>query len=84
MKQKSKRSNKLITVQGILLPVDWNKDGHVIALGLSGIDEKEYRIEAKTKKADLFAHLQKKVEVKGWLREHAGNRVIVLKNYRII
>jgi hypothetical protein len=84
MKSRSKKRNPLITIRGILLPMDWDEDGNVTALGLSGVDEKDYQIEAKTKKAELLALLQKEVEVTGLLRERVGNRVIVLKNYRIV
>jgi len=84
MNPKSKKSNQLITVRGILLPVDWDEDGHVIALGLSGTDEKEYQIEIRNKKAELLALLQKEVEVTGRLRERSGNSVIVLKNYTLV
>jgi dipeptidyl aminopeptidase/acylaminoacyl peptidase len=83
IKPNSKKSNQLITFRGILLPVDWDEDGHVIALVLSGTDEKEYQIEVNDKKAELFALLQKEVEVTGLLRERAGNSVIVLNNYRM-
>jgi hypothetical protein len=83
MKPKSKKSSQLITVRGILLPVDWDEDGHVIGFALSGTDEKEYQIEVNDKKAELLALLQKEVEVTGLLRERAGNSVIVLNNYRI-
>jgi hypothetical protein len=83
MKPKSKKNNQLITVRGILLPVDWDENGHVIALALSGTDEKEHRIEINDKKAELLALLQKEVEVTGLLRERAGNSVIVLNHYRI-
>ena len=83
MKQKSKKSNQLITVRGILLPVDWDENGHVIALALSGTDEKEYRIEVNDKKAELLALLQKEVEITGLLRGRAGNSLIVLSDYRV-
>jgi len=63
--------------------VDWDEDGHVIALALLGTDEKEYQIEVNDKKAELLALLQKEVEVTGLLRERAGNSVIVLNNYRM-
>jgi hypothetical protein len=84
MKGKSKRSNELVTLRGILLPMEWDEDGHVIAVGFSGTDEKEYQIEVKEKKAELLRLLQKKVEVTGLLREWAGNRVIVLKDYKLV
>ena len=84
MKQKAKRREKLISLRGIILPFDWNKDGSVIAIGLSGIDEKEYRIEVKTKKSELLGLLQKEVEVTGLLKEEAGKRTILLKRYRQI
>jgi hypothetical protein len=84
MKPKSKKSNQLITVRGILLPVDWDVGGQVIALGLSGTDEKEYQIEVNDKKAELLALLQKDVEVTGLLRKRAGSSVIVIKNYRLV
>jgi len=83
MKRRSKRSNELFTVSGILLPMDWDEDGHVTVLALSGIDEKEYQIEVKDKKTELLALLQKEVEVTGLLRERAGNSVIILNNYRM-
>lgn len=83
MKPKSQESNQVITVRGILLPVDWDEDGHVIALALSGTDEKEYQIEVKDKKAELLGLLQKEVEVTGLLRERDGNSVIVLNNCRM-
>jgi hypothetical protein len=84
MKQKSKRKDKLISLRGIILPIDWDKDGNVIALGLSGTDEKEYQIEVKAKKQELLGLLQKEVEVTGLLKEEAGTRTILLKRYRQI
>jgi hypothetical protein len=84
MKQKSKRRDKVISFRGIILPTDWDKDGNVIALGLSGTDEKEYRIEVKAKKPELLGLLQKEVEVTGLLKEEAGTRTILLKRYRQI
>jgi hypothetical protein len=84
MKPKSKKSSQLITLRGIILPIDWDKDGNVITLGLSGTDEKEYRIEVKAKKPELLALLQKEVEVTGLLKEEAGTRTILLKRYRQI
>jgi hypothetical protein len=83
MKRRSKRSNELFTVRGILLPMDWDGDGHVTAFALSGIDEREYQIEVDDKKEELLALLQKEVEVTGLLRERAGNSVIILNNYRM-
>jgi 5S rRNA maturation endonuclease (ribonuclease M5) len=84
MKQKSKRRDKLTSLRGIILPTDWDKDGNVIALGLSGTDEKDYRIEVKAKKPELLGLLQKEVEVTGLLKEEAGTRTILLKRYRQI
>ena len=84
MKQKAKRRDKLISLRGVILPFDWNKDGNIIAIGLSGIDEKEYRIEGKAKKSELLGLLQKEVEVTGLLKEEAGTRTILLKRYRQI
>ena len=73
----------MVTVRGILLPVDWDENGHVTAFALSGTDEREYRIEVNDKKAELLALLQKEVEVTGLLRERAGNSVIAPNNYRM-
>lgn len=84
MKQESKRRDKLISLRGIILPIDWDKDGNIIALGLSGTDEKEYRIEVKAKKEELLDLLQKEVEVTGLLKEEAGTKTILLKRYRQI
>ncbi len=83
MKPKSKRTNHPITLRGILLPQDWDEEGHVIAFALSGTDEKEYQIEVNDKKAELLALLQEEVEVTGLLRERTGNNLIVVSNYRM-
>ena len=63
--------------------MDWDEDGHVIALALSGTDEKEYQIDLNHRKAELLALLQQEVEVTGLLRERAGSSVIVLNSYRM-
>ena len=69
----------LITVRGIVVPIDWDKKGNVAALALSTYDEDEYLIEKDESGAALEAFLRQEVEVVGTVREAEGRQVITVK-----
>ena len=83
-KGKPERSNKLVKIRGILIPMDWDGNGRVTAIGLSSRDEKEYWIENNDGQEKLLEIIQKEVEVSGLLHEQAGRSKILLKGYRKI
>lgn len=44
------------TVRGILIPVDWDEKGNVLAAAISGLDEQEYLIEQDEEGKELLGH----------------------------
>lgn len=84
MKAKRTRENKMTTVRGILIPLDWDKQGMVIGVGLSGRDEKEYLIDDHEKQKELLKFIQKEVELSGVVRETKdGKKIMTVKRYKL-
>jgi len=60
----------LITIRGIVIPVDWDEKGSVVALAISTPDEDEYFIDRDHHKGKELLHfIQEDVEVSGVVRE---------------
>jgi hypothetical protein len=78
---KFKKGNQLAKIRGILIPVGWDEKGSVVAVGLSGTDEKQYFIEKNEKQKKLLGFIQKEVELSGRLKEQAGNWTILVKRW---
>jgi hypothetical protein len=84
MRTRRKGDKRLITLRGILLPVDWDERGRIVAVGLSGIDEKEYVIQLTEKKEELLNLLKREVEVTGELRNGAGSNILILRHFKVL
>jgi hypothetical protein len=69
----------LITIKGIVLPIDWDRKGNVAAMALSTYDEDEYLIEKDENGAALEAFMREEVEVVGIVREAGGRQIITVK-----
>lgn len=69
----------LITVRGIVIPVDWDRKGNVAAVALSAYNEDEYLIEKDENGAALEAFMREEVEVVGIVREAEGRHIITVK-----
>jgi hypothetical protein len=78
MKGKQK-NNGQTTVRGILIPMGWNENGRVVAIGLSGTDESQRLIEKNEKLGELLGLIQMEVELRGLLREQSGKEIILVK-----
>jgi hypothetical protein len=83
-KVKPKSSNKLVKIRGILLPMDWDENGKVTAIGLASTDEKEYLIQNNKRREKLLESMRKEIEISGLIKEQAGRKTILLKRYRQI
>ena len=83
MKARRTEDNQLATVKGILIPVDWDEDGNVRAVGVAGTDEEEYLIESNDNREMFLRLIRTEVEVHGLLSERAGKKIITVKSYKV-
>ena len=83
--EKRKAGNNLVTIRGILVPVDWDEKGNVVAVSVSTYDEDEYliNIERHKKGEELLPLIRKEVEVSGLVREDESSKIITVKKYRL-
>jgi len=76
-----KVGDKLITIRGIVIPVDWDEKGSVVALAISTPDEDEYFIDRDHHKGKELLHfIQEDVEVSGVVREE-DKKILNIQKY---
>ena len=80
---KMEAEQELTCINGIIVPVDWDEKGNVIAAAISCHGEVEYQIEKDTKGSELLSFIQKEVEVTGIVREKHDRKVIAVTEYQI-
>jgi hypothetical protein len=80
---KMKPEKKVTSISGIIVPVDWDEKGNVIAAAISCHGEVEYRIDNNTKGSELLSFIQEEVEATGIVREKADRKVITVTEYQI-
>ena len=82
---KKRTKNRQPSIQGIIIPSQWDDKGNIIGVSINTNDEKEYLIEPIGVGKDLLSLTQKKIEVRGKVRERIdGNRLIRVTNYKTI
>ena len=72
----------LITIRGILIPVDWDTEGTATKAAILTENENEYLIYDKKKVHELVGLMRQIIEVKGVVREEAGQRMITVRNWK--
>jgi len=70
----------LITIRGIVTPVDWDEKGNVVATAISTHTEEEYLVINDSKGKELLNLIQEAVEVSGLVRELVGIKVSTVKH----
>ncbi len=84
VKKKGGTVDKLTTVRGIVIPVDWDEEGNMLAAAVSGSDEQEYMIEQDEKGEELLEFIRHEVEVDGVVRKAIkGRKTVTVKSYRL-
>ena len=78
-----KGGEPIITVRGIVIPVDWDEKGKVIATALSTHTEDEYLIDHDYKGKELLHYIQEEVVVSGVARKHNGKKTITITKYSL-
>lgn len=79
-----KEGGKIITIRGIVIPVDWDERGKVIAAALSTQKEEEYLIDHDYKGRKLMDYIQHEVEVSGVVRKNNNKKTITITTYEVI
>jgi len=72
---------RLITIRGIVIPVDWDEKGKVVATAISTYNEDEYLIDNNHKGKELLHYIQEEVQVTGIMREVDDKKAITVKMY---
>jgi hypothetical protein len=73
-----------ITLRGILIPDEIDKQFNVTSLLLSTNDENEYKIESNDMERELYMHLRKAVQVEGTVKRKCGKSHLLVKRYQIL
>jgi len=70
-------------LKGIVIPVDWKKDGAVVAVAISTNKEDEFLVEKEGCGEDLLNHIHAEVEVRGILSIGNDGKRIKITEYKI-
>lgn len=77
--KKGKARANLITIRGIIIPVDWDEKGRVVGIAISTFNEDEYLVEQGQKGAELMRFIRQEVEISGILKRGENSRIITVK-----
>jgi hypothetical protein len=84
IKSKTKAGDELTTVWGIVIPVEWDEEGNVLAASISSAGEKDYLVEQNAKGKKLLRLIREEIEVRGIVRKGIkGQNRITVRNYRL-
>ena len=75
---------KTISLQGIIIPSAWDKDGNVITISLSTFDEEEYSIGSDHLWRELMALLREKVRIRGIISRKGEKQIISVTDFQRI
>ena len=69
----------MISINGIIIPVDWDANGNITGLAIATHREEEYYIESDDKAAELMSLLRKEVRITGVVRSKGEKKIIKIK-----
>ncbi|UCF94161.1 MAG: hypothetical protein JSW39_08385 [Desulfobacterales bacterium] len=72
----------MISVTGIIVPVQWDDKGNILSVAIATHDEDEYLLENQGKAAELKALLRQEVEISGEVIREDQVKKIRVKRYR--
>ena len=82
VKEDNGTDDELITIRGIVIPVDWDEEGNALAVAILGAGEEEHFVEQDREGKKLLELMQQEVEVSGTVRETIhGHKVITVKSH---
>jgi 5S rRNA maturation endonuclease (ribonuclease M5) len=81
----NKDASSLTTVRGLVIPVDWDDKGNVIATAISTHLEEEYLVEQNAWGEALLAFLRQRVKVSGSIvLKEDGKKFIAVNKYEVL
>ncbi|MGD9320691.1 MAG: hypothetical protein PVH99_12025 [Desulfobacteraceae bacterium] len=75
--------DRLITIRGLIIPVNWDEMGKVTAIAASTFDEEEYMLDYNKKIDRLFSLIRKEVEVTGYVRKEKGKKIMKVQKFHV-
>ena len=69
--------------RGIIVPIDWDEQGNVVAVAFSAHGEDEYVIENQGKGEELKALITQEVEIIGEVRKKDSKRIVKVTEYKV-
>jgi hypothetical protein len=72
----------MITVKGILIPVNWDQKGNVVSVAIATDEEKEYLVADPELAEKMKRRLRQVVEASGIVTKSQGKNIITIKQWR--
>ncbi|MCX8012530.1 MAG: hypothetical protein N3A64_05210 [Desulfobacterota bacterium] len=74
--KKKNLTKNIISLRGVIIPVDWDQKGNVIATAISTHNEEEYLIIDKIDPERINLLLNEEVEITGWVKKKGKKKMI--------
>ena len=74
--KKSSKTQAMISIEGIIIPSRWDKNGNIVELAIATHNEEEYLIADEEQVTQLKPLLRKEAQVRGILDTKDGKKVI--------
>ena len=81
MSAKMLKSKRPVKLRGIVIPIDWDSEGNVLAVALSSYDESNYIVETNPNDMEFLNYLQKEVEITGTIGVKDGQKMILAHSF---
>lgn len=83
-KKRKKVGNKLVTLRGVVIPVDWDRQGKIVATAISTHNEEEFLIKEDENSKNMIALINEEVEITGWCRKIKGKKMVIINTCKRI
>jgi hypothetical protein len=74
----------MIRINGIVIPIDWDPGGRVVAVAIATYDEGFYPVALHAKGPELIAHLRKTIQADGQIEIRDGRQTIRIDRYTLL
>ena len=71
----------MANIKGIIIPVNWDRNGNVISVAIATHDEDEIIVEGQGLVSQLKALLREEVQVSGILTQRGGKKSIKVEKF---
>lgn len=74
----------MIRINGIIVPMDWDPGGKVVAVAIATYDEGFYPVALAAKGPELIAHLRRAIQADGLIEARDGRNTIRVDHYTLL